>query len=88
MALIINIEKAKEIYLKKIRKVREEKWGDLDVQYMKALETGNQSKISEVVGKKEQLRNLTNVDLSNITTLSQLKSMWPTEILGNSPYEN
>ena len=82
MALIINIEKAKEIYLNKIRKVREEKWGDLDVQYMKALETGNQSKISEVVGKKEQLRNLTNVDLS------QLKSMWPTEILGNSPYEN
>lgn len=88
MAFILNIEKAKEIYLNKLRRFREDKWGDLDVQYMKSLETGNQTNISEIVAKKEQLRNITNIDLSEITTISELKSQWPTEILGNSPYEN
>ena len=88
MAFILNIEKAKEIYLNKLRRFREDKWGDLDIQYMKSLETGNQTNISEIVAKKEQLRNITNIDLSKITTISELKSQWPTEILGNSPYEN
>ena len=88
MAFILNIETAKEIYLNKLRRFREDKWSDLDIQYMRALEMGNQPKISEIVAKKEALRNITNVDLSQITTLSQLKSSWPTEILGDSPYEN
>ena len=88
MAFILNIEKAKEIYLNKLRRFREDKWGDLDVQYMKSLETGNQTNISEIVAKKEQLRNLPNMDLSDVTTLNELKSRWPIEILGNSPYEN
>ena len=66
MAFILNIEKAKEIYLNKLRRFREDKWGDLDIQYMKSLETGNQTNISEIVAKKEQLRNITNIDLSEI----------------------
>jgi hypothetical protein len=88
MAFILNLETAKEIYLNKLRRFREDKWGDLDIQYMRALEMGDQTKLSETVAKKEALRNITNVDLSQITTLSQLKSKWPTEILGDSPYEN
>lgn len=88
MAFILNIEKAKEIYLNKLRRFREDKWSDLDIQYMRALEVGNQTKLSEIVAKKQALRNITNVDLSQITTLSELKGMWPTEILGDSPYEN
>ena len=88
MAFILKIEKAKELFINKLRKFREDKWSDLDIQYMRALEVGNQTKLSEIVAKKEALRNITNVDLSQITTLSELKSMWPSDLLGNSPYKN
>jgi hypothetical protein len=88
MAFILNIEKAKELFLNKLRRFREDKWSDLDVSYMRALEFGNQSKISEIVFKKEQLRNITDMNLSDVENLNDLKSKWPTELLGKSPYEN
>ena len=88
MAFILNIEKAKELFLNKLRRFREDKWSDLDVSYMRALESGNQSKISEIVLKKEQLRNITDMNLSDVENLNDLKSKWPTELLGKSPYEN
>jgi hypothetical protein len=84
----IDIEIAKDMYKQHIRDSREKLFPDLDVKYMKALETGNQTKISEIVSKKQQLRDLTNMDVSDATTLVELKNKWPTEILGNSPYEN
>ena len=88
MAFILDIEKAKELFLNKLRRFREDKWSDLDVSYMRALESGNQSKISEIVLKKEQLRNITDMNLSDVKNLNDLKSKWPTNLLGNSPYEN
>jgi hypothetical protein len=54
---------------------------------MRALESGNQTKIQEIVQKKETLRNITNMDLSDVTTLSELKAKWPVDILGKSLYE-
>jgi hypothetical protein len=88
MAFILDIEKVKELFLNKLRRFREDKWSDLDISYMRALESGNQSKISEIVLKKEQLRNITDMNLSDVENLNDLKSKWPTELLGKSPYEN
>ena len=82
----LNLEKAKELFLNDLRYKRNELFPDLDLQYMRALETGNQTLIQEIVTKKQQLRDLPNMDFSDVTTSVQLKAKWPTELLGNSPY--
>ena len=54
---------------------------------MRALESDNQTKAQEIVAKKQILRNLTEMDLSDVSTLSELKDKWPANILGSSLYE-
>lgn len=86
MSITINISKAKNIFISKLRMVREDEFAKLDIEYMKALELGILT--TEIVSKKQQLRDLPAMDLSNVTNLEQLKSKWPTDLLGTSPYEN
>jgi hypothetical protein len=88
MAFSINMDKAKEIHLTKIRQVRSEMFPKLDVDFMKALETGNTELSAEIGAKKQQLRDITGMDLENVSDLNSLRNTWPTELLGNSPYEN
>lgn len=85
--LIFNLEKAKEIFINRIRTTRDTLFTTLDVQFMIALENGNQTEIQLVTTKKQQLRDATNIDLSNVVTLDELKSKWSNEILGNNPYQ-
>jgi hypothetical protein len=84
MALVLNIEKAKQIFIEKIRRFREDELPKLDIQYIRTLELGNDT--TEIVSKKQQLRDLPNIDLSDVTNLTQLKAKWPTELLGDSPF--
>jgi hypothetical protein len=86
--LIFDIEKAKTKFIEDIRNSRVLYLSNLDVYYMKALESGNQTTISDIITKKQQLRDLPTMDLSDVTTLSELINKWPTELIGNSPYEN
>jgi hypothetical protein len=83
-----DIEKGKDILLGLIRRKRNKMFSDLDIEYMRALEGGNQTTIQEIVAKKQALRDVTDIDFSNVTTPTDLKEKWPTNILGNSPYEN
>jgi hypothetical protein len=85
---IFNLEIAKEIHLEHIRKKRSKIFPELDIEFMIALENGNQSKMQEISIKKQALRDVTDIDFSNVTTPTDLKEKWPTNILGNSPYEN
>ena len=85
--VLFNVDIAKETFKSHMRNARNELFSDLDVQYMRALEIGNQTKIQEIVETKETLRNITNMDLSDVTTLSELKAKWPVDILGKSLYE-
>ena len=65
--LCTNINLCVFIFFKThIRNARNELFPDLDVQYMRALESGNQTKIEEIVQKKETLRNITNIDYNSI----------------------
>lgn len=88
MAFSINMDKAKELHLNKIRKVRSEIFPKLDVDFMKALETGNTESSTEIGEKKQQLRDITSMNLENVCDLESLKNTWPTELLGDSPYQN
>lgn len=82
----INIESALEIHKKKIRERRELVFKDLDIQFMKALEQGNTTLSAEIGAKKQALRDITDIDISNVSTLDELKAIWNEELLGPSPY--
>jgi hypothetical protein len=82
----INLEKALEIHKKKIREKRESVFRDLDIQFMKALEQGNMELSTQIGTKKQALRDITDIDISNISTLDELKQIWDVELLGESPY--
>jgi hypothetical protein len=83
---IFNLEIAKEIHLEYIRKKRTKIFPELDIEFMKALENSNQSKMQEISIKKQALRDITNIDFSEVTTPAELKATWPIELLGESPY--
>jgi flagellar motor switch/type III secretory pathway protein FliN len=82
----IDLNKALEIHKSKIREKRELVFKDLDIQFMKALEQGNTTLSAEIGAKKQALRDITDINISNISTLDELKQIWDVELLGESPY--
>jgi hypothetical protein len=83
---VVDIEKAKQKFIKHIRDARNIVFPNLDVEFMKALEIGNST--ADIVLKKQTLRDLPTMNLSDVTTIDELKGKWPAYLLGNSPYEN
>lgn len=72
----VNLEKAQQIWKDKWREARKPLLEKLDVEFMKALELGDTSKIEEIKIKKQALRDITNEDLSGLSP-DQIKSIWP-----------
>ena len=86
--MLIDIERAKEVFINYMRRKRTILFSELDVQYMKALENQIPEELTKIVETKKALRDVTKIDLSSATDLETLKSLWPTDILGKSPFEN
>jgi hypothetical protein len=86
MAFSINMDKAKELHINKIRQKRTELFTELDIQFMKALEQGNTILAAEIGSKKQALRDATNIDSGSISTLDDIKALWDINILGETPY--
>ena len=53
----IDMEKAREIQQANIRQERAEMWPELDADYFKAVEAGNQELIDRAVGRKQAARD-------------------------------
>ena len=80
----VDLAKAKEVHREYIRRERKEKLAALDIEFQRALETGD---TSAVVAKKQALRDATaDSAIDAATSTDQLKAQWNTEILGRSPY--
>lgn len=79
----INISKAKAIYLNKFRAARKPLLEKLDVNFMRAVESGDTTLQHEIAAKKQALRDVTSTELPD--TLEGIKSTWP-EILGQNPF--
>ena len=80
----VDLAKAKEVHREYIRRERIEKLAALDIEFQRALETGD---TSAVVAKKQALRDATaDSAIDAATSTDQLKAQWNTEILGRSPY--
>ena len=75
----VNLDKAKEIWLEHYRRARTPLLSALDVEFMRAVESGDTSLQQEIASKKQALRDVTKAELPN--TLEEIKSTWP-EILG------
>ena len=71
----VNVEKAKEIQRNVWRKIREPKLAQLDIELMKALETGSTPKRKEVADRKQALRDVTSHPLPD--DLAAIKATIP-----------
>ena len=80
----VDLAKAKEVHREYIRRERKEKLAALDIEFQRALETGD---TSAVVAKKQVLRDATaDCAITAATSVAELRALWNTEILGTSPY--
>ena len=78
--------RALEVLKSEIRIRRTKLFNDLDVQYMRAIETGNTELQNQIVAQKEILRNLTDISIDGVTTREELIALWPEDILGSNPF--
>jgi len=84
-SITADITKAKEVWLNKFRKARNPILAALDIDFIKAVESGNISLQNEIASKKQILRDITLINLPNIT--EEIKAIWP-EVLGQNPFIN
>ena len=71
MAIVINIDKAKDITKDRLRKERKPKLEALDLQFMRAQEAGADT--TDIVSKKQQLRDAP-AQVDTMTTVEELKA--------------
>lgn len=58
--LTVDMEKAKEIHKERLRGLRKPKLEALDIEFMKAIESGDSAKVLEITAKKKELRDITS----------------------------
>jgi hypothetical protein len=74
----IDMDKAKHIWMNKIRVARDSRLKELDVCWMKAMERGEDKKAAAIAGKKKRLRDITNrKDIDDCETVTDLQAYWP-----------
>lgn len=77
----VNLDKSKEIHKENLRLYRSEVLKKLDIEFMRAVESGDTESQSSIAAKKQELRDITKAaEIENATSVEDLKSHWP-EIL-------
>jgi hypothetical protein len=82
-----NKERALNSFKVEIRERREPHFQQLDIQFMRAVESGNTTLQSQIAAQKQTLRDLTDIDVNSFETQSDLISLWPTNLLGECPFK-
>lgn len=92
MSIGIDILKAKELHKQYIRNARNSILVQKDVEYMRALESGNTKLMTSITAEKQALRDATGiVDNSQINATNvkdvtiALKKVWDEKLLGTNP---
>ncbi len=73
MGITIDISKAKEVWKNKIRFKRGEALRKLDIDFMKAQESGTST--TSIVADKKTLRDLP-AQVNSATTVDEIKAVW------------
>ena len=75
MSITINLTKAKDIAKDNLRAEREPVLATLDVQFMRAVESGNTSLQTAIAEQKQELRDITtHTSITGATTVDGLKT--------------
>ena len=83
MSIIINPDKAKAIWKDKWREARKPLLASLDIEFMKAVESGDSGKQAEVAAQKQALRDVTQTEIAG-NSPDEIKAVWP-QVLGEKP---
>lgn len=67
----IDTDKAKDIHADNLRELRKPLLANLDIEYMQAIETDDKDKQQEIIGKKQELRDVTNDLPDDLTELKE-----------------
>ena len=85
MGFGIDMAKAREIHKTNIRRAREPKLAELDVEFQKALEISADT--TTIVASKQALRDApAAAGITTAANATELKAQWDTSLLGKSPY--
>ncbi len=72
------MSKAKEMVKEGLRTARQPLLQELDVEFMRAVESGNTALQAEIAGKKQKLRDITDLPAINkAKTTDDLRKAWP-----------
>lgn len=73
-----DLPKARNLHMQEIRKIRDKELEKLDVEYMKAIESGDGLLQDSIAADKQALRDLPQTfDLSGAMSINQLLELWP-----------
>ena len=79
----INMEKAKEIKRNEIRRNRVSLFAELDIAFMKAVESADIDSQKNIAVKKQALRDAPkHPDIDNAKTIEELKGVDPLKLVG------
>ena len=79
----VDMDKAKEIWIDQIRIVRNERLKELDIEWMKAMENGENKEASNIAAVKQSLRDVTErQDIHTCKTVDSLKKYCPQVLEG------
>ena len=82
-AIVVNIEKAREIQRDTIRKERQDRWEDADAAWFRAQESGDTDAIAAAVVYKQALRDAPeDASIDSATTPAALQTITLDTILG------
>lgn len=80
-SVAVDMPKARVIQMNNLRKVREEKFKELDRDWIKYMGQKNQRMADEIEDKRQKLRDIPQtVNLEAATTPEELKAIWPDEL--------
>ena len=81
MIINVNMTKAREIKRNQLRAERRPLLEQLDIQFMRAQEQGDQTKADEIAAKKQALRDVTaDPAIDAATTPDELKAVRPSAL--------
>ena len=82
MSWSINKEKSINRFLKTYRTERNKKFSEMDIQFMRALETDDVSLKATIIESKNSLRDFpSTITTDSFSTIEELRNLWPDGLL-------
>lgn len=79
--IIIDMERAREIHMNRIRRARDTELAKLDIDFIRAIEIGDLDEQAEIALHKQRLRDTPQTfDLSGYATPEELEEAWPVDL--------